>query len=283
MVERRNTLAAGRGDMRAALLTICLGLLMAVHAVASDNPYLFVIDAERVTGESGRLDDSIVATLHVPDAQRAAEVIGAGGALDIVAAGRGQVTLSFGPRETLDAAPGARHFADSFVIDYEEPAVVDVVTTLRNRHGDHPSRGELAEFVHDYIDDKSYLASFDLPSKVAATRRGDCTEHAVLLTALARATGHPARVALGVVLVEIADSVLAFGHAWTEIHDGERWHIADATEPENDEQVVRVRYLPFIALEDEGPGFGLDMARLAQIQPARISNIGNASGMVVRP
>jgi transglutaminase-like putative cysteine protease len=42
----------------------------------------------------------------------------------------------------------------------------------------------------------------------------------VVLTALARLVGWPARVVLGVVLVPQESTVRAFGHAWTEIHDG---------------------------------------------------------------
>ena len=38
-------------------------------------------------------------------------------------------------------------------------------------------------------------------AEVARSREGDCTEHAVLLAALARARGIPARVAMGLVYV----------------------------------------------------------------------------------
>ena len=50
------------------------------------------------------------------------------------------------------------------------------------------------------------------------TMTGDCTEHAVLTTALARAAGLPARMAVGLIYVGGA-----FGyHAWSEIYVG-RW------------------------------------------------------------
>ena len=49
--------------------------------------------------------------------------------------------------------------------------------------------------------------------EVLETRTGDCTEHSVLLVALARALGYPARVVVGMVS---DGSVFAF-HMWAEV------------------------------------------------------------------
>jgi len=59
---------------------------------------------------------------------------------------------------------------------------------------------------------------------VARTLRGDCNEHAVLLTAMARAAGIPARVVAGAMYAEQGFVY----HAWTELWLG-RWITADAT------------------------------------------------------
>lgn len=252
-------------------------LLCCSAAVAAETPYLFVIPAERLAGESGPLSEAVMATLHVPDATQATAIIAAGGALQLVAADDDKVTVAFGASQTLAGAPDDRDLADTFVIDYGEAPVAKVVGDARGLFGERPTTTELTEFVYRHIKDKAYLGTFDLASKVAARRAGDCTEHAVLLTALARANGYPARVAIGVVLIETEDDIAAFGHAWSEIYDGSGWHLADATRPQHEEQVVGVRYLPFISLDDEGPGFALDLARLSQIQPARLSRITNAS------
>jgi transglutaminase-like putative cysteine protease len=249
----------------------------------AERPYLFMIPAERHAGESGELRETIRATLHVPDAATAASIIKAGGALDLVTFGDGRVEVEFDTRRTLAGTPDSNDRADTFVIDYSEPAVADVFAQVQETFGDAPTAAELTAFVSAHIEDKAYKGTFDLASRVAATGTGDCTEHAVLLTALARASGYPARVAVGVVIIETDDNLLAFGHAWGEIHDGTSWQIADATIPENGPQVVRVRYLPFFNLDDEGPGFGLDLARLAQVQPARVSDIGNADMAAEKP
>ena len=54
------------------------------------------------------------------------------------------------------------------------------------------------------------------------TKRGDCNEHAVLFTALARAAGLPSRVAAGVVYLDNA----FYYHAWSEVWLGE-WVAVD--------------------------------------------------------
>lgn len=58
--------------------------------------------------------------------------------------------------------------------------------------------------------------------EVLQTRKGDCNEHAVLLAALVRAAGIPARVAAGLVYSEYS----FFYHAWVEAFVGQ-WVSAD--------------------------------------------------------
>ena len=57
--------------------------------------------------------------------------------------------------------------------------------------------------------------SVTVPSarEVLAARRGDCNEHAVLLTVLARAAGIPARLVAGAMYLDGA----FYYHAWTEL------------------------------------------------------------------
>jgi hypothetical protein len=62
-------------------------------------------------------------------------------------------------------------------------------------------------------------------AEVARSLQGDCTEHAVLLAALARARGIPARAALGLVY---SNGYFAF-HMWTEVYVAHRWVPLDAT------------------------------------------------------
>lgn len=85
----------------------------------------------------------------------------------------------------------------------------------------------LEQFVHENITQKNFSQAFATAAEVAETREGDCTEHAVLLAALARARGIPARVAVGLVYMPQAQ---AFGyHMWNEVYLSDRWWPLDAT------------------------------------------------------
>ncbi len=256
----------------------CLALLyVSSMASADEGVYLFSIPAERTASQTGPLNDRIDATLQVPNATQAASALAGIKDLEVVEVNDNLVTISFGERVTRNGQPSADHRMATFVIDFDEPALTELVATLQARYGEHPSQPELTEFVFRHIASKSYLRNFDLASRVAMSREGDCSEHAVLLTALARATGHPARVILGVLLAQDEGNAYAYGHAWTEIHDGRDWQIADATLPESDAADVHFRYLPLLSLDNEGPGYALDMLRLAAVQPSRISDIQSAS------
>lgn len=59
-------------------------------------------------------------------------------------------------------------------------------------------------------------------------RAGDCSEHALLCVALARAVGLPAREISGVMYGGEGSGFFAW-HAWVEIHDGHQWVAVDPT------------------------------------------------------
>lgn len=144
-------------------------------------------------------------------------------------------------------APAQR--AASFLVDQDEPAVAsfkEAVLAL----GPRPSADALAELVDGWVERKDLTRGFDTASRVASRRQGDCTEHAVLLAAAARLAGRPARIVLGLALVSVKGELRAFGHAWTELHDGREWRTADGTRLPG-----VVRYLPLSTVVDEGPGY----------------------------
>ncbi|MBN2579009.1 MAG: transglutaminase domain-containing protein [Pirellulales bacterium] len=85
----------------------------------------------------------------------------------------------------------------------------------------------LEHFVKNYIRLTDYSQVFSTAAEVAESREGDCSEHAVLLAALCRARGLPARVAVGLVYVERSQE-FAY-HMWTEAHIGQKWIPLDGT------------------------------------------------------
>lgn len=76
----------------------------------------------------------------------------------------------------------------------------------------------LRMFVASYISDKSLDVGFGSASDVARTREGDCTEHGVLLVALLREAGIPARAVSGLVYIdEFLGETGVFGyHMWAQ-------------------------------------------------------------------
>jgi hypothetical protein len=97
--------------------------------------------------------------------------------------------------------------------------------------GDEPDPWQkalrLERHVYQYITKKDFSQAFATAAEVVEDPQGDCTEHAVLLAALCRAAGIPARVAIGLVYM---DRPQAFGyHMWNEVHVEGRWIPLDAT------------------------------------------------------
>lgn len=83
----------------------------------------------------------------------------------------------------------------------------------------------LEHLVHSKMTSQGISSAFATAGEVARDLRGDCTEHAVLLAALARARGIPARVAIG--LVYYRQEFLY--HMWTEVYVDGAWIPLDAT------------------------------------------------------
>ena len=86
-------------------------------------------------------------------------------------------------------------------------------------------------FVGDYVED-TLRSDVESARMVSQLRKGDCTEHSILATALFRALGYPARQVGGVghvVLRGDKDTLEGLGyHAWTQVWAG-RWVDVDPT------------------------------------------------------
>ncbi len=89
---------------------------------------------------------------------------------------------------------------------------------------------KIEAFVRKYIKKKDLSVGYASAVEVAASRQGDCTEHAVLTAALCRAVGIPAQVVTGVAYVEsFGGRKGVFGpHAWNRVLIGKKWVGFDA-------------------------------------------------------
>jgi hypothetical protein len=82
----------------------------------------------------------------------------------------------------------------------------------------------IQQWVYNNIAHKDLSLGFASAKETLLSRQGDCTEHAVLFTALARALGIPSRVAIGLMYVPNGNSNLGrfVYHMWNEIYLGDR-------------------------------------------------------------
>ncbi len=88
----------------------------------------------------------------------------------------------------------------------------------------------IESFVRKYIRKKDLSVGYATAAEVAASRQGDCSEHAVLAAAMCRAVGIPARVVSGLAHVDrVGKRKDAFvPHAWAQALVAGRWIGVDA-------------------------------------------------------
>jgi hypothetical protein len=160
------------------------------------------------------------------------------------------------PVNVIDDLPTQADLESSNMIDHESDAVRGLLQRALpdsdRELSDIQKASQLRAFVNSHIDEKDLSVGFATAGQVAATAQGDCTEHAVLLTALLRANDIPARTVTGLLYVEeFLGQQGVFGyHMWSqawvtsgvggEANEGEagesggRWIDLDAVLSEHD-------------------------------------------------
>ena len=126
------------------------------------------------------------------------------------------------PLGAADAAL-AEYLAPAPFIESDDAAIVATARSIVGSERDATAAAHaLVAWVNEHLEQAPTVT---VPSarEVLAARRGDCNEHAVLLVALARAAGIPARVVAGAMYLDGA----FYYHAWTELWLG-TWVSADA-------------------------------------------------------
>lgn len=131
-----------------------------------------------------------------------------------------------GPSTSEPPAPGA-HLAAEPLIQSDHPRIRETAAAVVGELTDAWRKAQaLADWVFETID-KSPAASVPSAIEVLETKAGDCNEHTVLYTALARAAAIPTRIAIGLVW---SDQHQAFAyHAWPEVWIGDRFIAVDPT------------------------------------------------------
>jgi|GEM_PF-258648 len=218
--------------------------------------------------------------VHVADAAGLARLLGepapdpASGA----PGASGSLALRLRAGEHADAGGPADARAASFIVDHDDAAVRQLAESLQAGRvqagagaGSAPGGAEIVAFVARRMR-TSYEANASLASEVARSLQGDCTEFALLTAALARALGLPARMVQGVAIVHAEGRWQAYGHAWAQTLEAGHWTVRDSALANFPGPVY---YMPFAAMDDEGPGFRLALMMRAQGHlPRRIEVLG---------
>ncbi|WP_266169456.1 transglutaminase-like domain-containing protein [Dyella subtropica] len=113
----------------------------------------------------------------------------------------------------------------------DAPAIRDLAAkAIGNASSDRQKMRRLRSFVSQYITQHGLDVGYASALEVVSTRQGDCTEYSVLLAAMARAEGIPARVVTGMVYADrYADASRVFlPHAWVQAWIDGRWQSYDA-------------------------------------------------------
>jgi transglutaminase-like putative cysteine protease len=138
----------------------------------------------------------------------------------------------------LDDAERAKALASSTLVTSADEGVKALAARAdKGKPATAAARAEaMRRIVHEHIRSKNLGVGFGSAADTARSREGDCSEHAVLLAAMLRAGGIPARVVSGLVYVDSfagVDGVFGY-HMWAQAllpdETGvERWVDLDAT------------------------------------------------------
>jgi transglutaminase-like putative cysteine protease len=182
----------------------------------------------------------------------------------------------------VGAEERARYLRASGYVDHHHPAVRRLLEATPVPAGatEEETARALRDRVAAHLTDKGLDLVLATAGEVAERRAGDCTEHSVLLTALLRAAGIPARVVAGLVYVDaFAGERHVFGyHMWSQALVDGRWLDLDAA-LETPFDATHVAFAT-TALDDPQADL-LDLARFAPLigrAEIRVLETGDKSG-----
>jgi transglutaminase-like putative cysteine protease len=169
------------------------------------------------------------------------------------------------------SAPGDTDSRANRWLEANDPVIQRAAHAATADAGDTPAKLEaLVAYVRETVSNKTLDVGYASARETLDARAGDCTEHAVLLAALARAIDIPARVVSGIAYTpEWAGREHVFvPHAWVEAWTGSRWESLDAALPEG----FGSGHLALATGDGEPSGFFAAAGLLGQIEITAIES-----------
>jgi len=178
------------------------------------------------------------------------------------------ICTNCGDEAAPDAATLARYLEANAWVESDHPALRALVRSARANGSVDGRMYKLVRFVQKHMDGSRQSLGYASALQAATNRSGDCTEFAVLLAALARASHIPARVVGGLVYSShfTGKGNVFSPHAWVQVWNGSRWVSFDAGMGDFDSTHI------VLAIGDGSPG---DYAGLlARVRTLRLVNAG---------
>ncbi|WP_090355250.1 transglutaminase-like domain-containing protein [Dyella sp. 333MFSha] len=144
-----------------------------------------------------------------------------------------QLDIGFSQSHSGEPGPLPEDTAPNPWVQSDSPEVLSMARSIvGDAATDIQRMRRLRSYLSDFITEKGLDVGYASALETIQTRRGDCTEHAVLLTALARSLGIPTRVVTGVVYVERFGGVnrVFIPHAWAQAWIENRWVSFDSAQ-----------------------------------------------------
>jgi hypothetical protein len=147
--------------------------------------------------------------------------------------GNGDWLVDIGnPRSgSSETPPGDEDRRANAWLQSDAPVIRNLATqVVGDASNDSQRMRRLRIFVSNYITQHGLDVGYASALEVVSNRQGDCTEYAVLLAALARAQGIPARVVTGMVYADrYANTMRVFlPHAWVQAWIDGHWQSYDS-------------------------------------------------------
>jgi transglutaminase-like putative cysteine protease len=138
---------------------------------------------------------------------------------------RRRVTVRRGPGAVVTPAERAQGLAPTAQYDAKHPAIVALAKQIVDGAADDRERTErIVMWVYDNLR-KDLSTSLATASQVLDRKHGDCTEHTLLVVALLRAAGIPARDVGGLMYEDTTGRF--YWHAWAQAAIEDRWVAVD--------------------------------------------------------